>query len=211
VIRIVAGEFRGRRLAVGPGVRPTTERAREALFSILGGSVRGAKVLDAAAGSGALGFEALSRGAREACFVEADRRVARVLEENAVRTGLERRVRVFGGTVATFVRVERPSGYDVVFFDPPWADPVAAELGGLWAALAERGTFVVERGSGKEPWPEAPVEPDVRNYGRTTLFIYRRPGRGPAGAVAALEPGRGSSRGEEPEPVTAIDPPASRK
>ena len=74
MIRIVSGEFRGRRLAVAPDVRPTTERAREALFSILGEGVRGAKVLDAAAGSGALGFEALSRGAREIVFVEANRR-----------------------------------------------------------------------------------------------------------------------------------------
>lgn len=211
MIRIVAGELRGRRLAVGPGVRPTTERAREALFSILGGSVRGARVLDAAAGSGALGFEALSRGAREACFVEADRRVARVLEENAVRTGLERRVRVFGGAVSTFLRVERPSGYDFVFFDPPWADPVAAELAGLWAALAEGGTFVVERGSGKEPWPEAPVEPDVRRYGKTTLFIYTRPAHGAIGTAEPVESRGAPASGADAVPATAIDPPARRK
>mgnify|MGYP001036836683 CR=1 FL=1 len=116
MIRIVAGELRGRRLAVGPGVRPTTERAREALFSILGERVRGARVLDAAAGSGALGFEALSRGAREAVFVDADRRVARVLESNVLSARLECRASIVVRTVATFLSLDRPAGFDVVFF-----------------------------------------------------------------------------------------------
>jgi 16S rRNA (guanine966-N2)-methyltransferase len=160
-------------------VRPTTERAREALFSILGERVRGARVLDAAAGSGALGFEALSRGAREAVFVEADRRVARVLESNARNARLEERASVVLRTVATFVRLDRPAGFDLVFFDPPWADPVAEELEGLWGAVSPGGTFVVERGSGEDPWPAAPVEPDVRRYGKTALFLYRRPGTSP--------------------------------
>jgi 16S rRNA (guanine966-N2)-methyltransferase len=174
MIRIVAGELRGRRLAVAPGVRPTTERAREALFSILGESVRGARVLDAAAGSGALGFEALSRGAGEVVFVEADRRTAFVLEANAVAVGLSERARVFARTVATFLRIDRPAGFDFVFFDPPWADPVASDLDGLWNALSPGGTFVVERGSGENPWPGSPVEPVVRRYGTTVLHIFRR-------------------------------------
>jgi len=188
LIRIVAGELRGRRLAVGPGVRPTTERAREALFSILSDRVRGAKVLDAAAGSGALGFEALSRGAREVVFVEADRRVARVLAANVAVLGLERRATVAVRAVGAFLRTDRPEGFDLVLFDPPWAEPVAAELAGLWARVAPGGTFVVERGSGEDPWPGAPVPPDVRRYGATTLYLYRRPGDG-AGAIDRLERG----------------------
>jgi 16S rRNA (guanine966-N2)-methyltransferase len=174
VIRVVAGEFRGRRLAVGPGVRPTTERAREALFSIVGSGVRGARVLDAAAGSGALGFEALSRGAREVHFVEADRRVARVLDSNASVLGVNHRVRVAVRSVAAYLKLDRPAGFDLVFFDPPWADPVTGEMEGLWSALADEGTFVVERGSGGDPWPGAPVAPEVRKYGTTVLFLYRR-------------------------------------
>ncbi len=196
MIRIVAGELRGRRLAVGPGVRPTTERAREALFSILGERVRDARALDAAAGSGAVGFEALSRGAREVVFVEADRRVARVLEENAVATGLEKRAAIHVRTVATFLRVDRPSPFDVVFFDPPWADPVVDELEGLWAVLAAGGTFVVERGSEADPWPSAPVDPDVRRYGTTTLFLYRKPDASGAGPGAG---GGGQGRAGDPE------------
>ena len=176
MIRVVAGELRGRRLAVGPGVRPTTERAREALFNILGERVRGARVLDAAAGSGALGFEALSRGAREAVFVEADRRVGRVLAANVEAVGLGSRARVVARTVATYLVAERPTGFDIVFFDPPWADPVAAELEGLWATLGPGGTFVVERGSGVDPWPAAPRVPDTRRYGTTNLFLWSRSG-----------------------------------
>lgn len=189
MIRIVAGELRGRRLAVGPGVRPTTERAREALFSILAGRLRGARVLDAAAGSGALGFEALSRGAREVVFVEADRRVARVLSANLEALGVGRRAAVVVRAVEAYLRLDPPRGFDLVLFDPPWASPVTAELEGLWASVAPGGTFVVERGSGEEPWPGAPVAPDIRRYGTTTLFLYRRPeAAASAGAIDRPDP-----------------------
>lgn len=193
MIRIVAGELRGRRLAVAPGVRPTTERAREALFSILGERVRGARVLDAAAGSGALGFEALSRGAKAVVFVEVDRRTAALLESNAAAVRLAERVRVLVRPVATFLRVDRPATFDVVFFDPPWADPVASELEGLWGSLSPGGTFVVERGSGETVWPGSPVEPEVRRYGTTVLHIFRKT----ASASAAPE---GSPTGIDPAP-----------
>jgi len=188
VIRIVAGELRGRRLAVGPGVRPTTERAREALFSILSTRLPEARVLDAAAGSGALGFEALSRGAREVVFVEADRRVARVLSANLEALGVGRRAAVVVRAVEAFLRVDAPRGFDLVLFDPPWASPVTAVLGGLWESLAPGGTFVIERGSGEEPWPGAPVAPDVRRYGTTTFFLYRRPAAAFAEAIDPLDP-----------------------
>ena len=176
MIRIVAGELRGRRLGVGPGVRPTTERAREALFSILGDRVRGARVLDAAAGSGALGFEALSRGAASAVFVEADRRVAKVIEANVALLGAGDRATVVVRSVAAFLRIDPPTGFDLVFFDPPWAEPVASELDGLWRAVSPGGMFVLERGSGGDaPWPEPPRTPMTRRYGTTTLYLYSRP------------------------------------
>lgn len=194
MIRIVAGELGGRRLAVAAGVRPTTERAREALFSILGESLRGAKVLDAAAGSGALGFEALSRGARAVVFVEADRRTSAVLEANAAAVRLADRVRIVVRPVASFLKIDRPNGFDFVFFDPPWADPVLGELDGLWNALAPGGTFVVERGSGGNPWPGSPVEPEIRRYGTTVLAIFRRPDapvKNPEGGTVAIDPAVG--------------------
>ena len=197
MIRIVAGEYRGRRLGVGPGVRPTTERAREALFSILGDRVRGARVLDAAAGSGALGFEALSRGAASAVFVEKDLRVARALEANVTLVGAGDRAVVVVRPVAAFLRIDRPSGFDLVFFDPPWAEPVTSELDGLWSAVSPGGTFVLERGStGDDPWPEPPRRPMTRRYGTTTLYLYARPfdtEAGPDGA-ASSEAGEDGSR-----------------
>ncbi len=83
--RITGGEWRGRRLEVAPGIRPTTELARKAAFDMLGDAIRGARVLDACAGSGAYGLEALSRGAAHATFVEADRKVAEILRGNVER------------------------------------------------------------------------------------------------------------------------------
>ncbi len=87
MVRITGGTWRGRRLEVPRGVRPTTELARKAAFDILGEAIRGARVLDACAGSGAYGLEALSRGAAHATFVEADREAAGVLRENVERLG----------------------------------------------------------------------------------------------------------------------------
>ena len=87
MVRITGGAWRGRRLEVPLGIRPTTELARKAAFDILGDAIRGARVLDACAGSGAYGLEALSRGAAHATFVEADRKVAEVLRGNVERLG----------------------------------------------------------------------------------------------------------------------------
>lgn len=87
MVRITGGTWRGRRLEVPSGIRPTTELARKAAFDILGDAVLGARVLDACAGSGAYGLEALSRGATHATFVEADREVARILRGNVERLG----------------------------------------------------------------------------------------------------------------------------
>lgn len=102
MVRITGGEWRGRRLEVPEGIRPTTELARKAAFDILGEAIRGARVLDACAGSGAYGLEALSRGAAHATFVEADRRVAEVLRGNVERLGAGERSLVEGAAVARF-------------------------------------------------------------------------------------------------------------
>ncbi len=94
MLRLTGGVWRGRRLEVPDGIRPTTELARKAAFDILGEAIRGARVLDACAGSGAYGLEALSRGAAHATFVEADREVAKVLWGNVERLGAGERSRV---------------------------------------------------------------------------------------------------------------------
>ncbi len=102
MVRITGGEWRGRRLAVPRGIRPTTELARKAAFDILGEAIRGARVLDACAGSGAYGLEALSRGAAHATFVESDREVAEILRGNVDRLGAAATSRLEVTSVARF-------------------------------------------------------------------------------------------------------------
>lgn len=184
--RIVAGVAGGRRLAVprGSGTRPTSERAREALFSTLEahrGGLAGARVLDLYAGSGAVGLEALSRGAAAVLLVESNPRAVAVLRGNV------RAVRLAGATVAAD-RVERVlatepgrPAYDVVFADPPYAVP-ALTLRELLAAAVRRGWIaddafvVVERATreGEFDWPAGWRTLAARRYGDATLW-YGRP------------------------------------
>ena len=127
-MRVVGGSARGRRLQAPKGrtVRPTSDRTREAIFNVLEsrGGVEGARVLDLFAGTGALGIEALSRGAASATFVERDRAAASVIRDNLASLGLDGRVAVADATA--FVRREQ-GHYDIAFADPPydfdaWAD-----------------------------------------------------------------------------------------
>ena len=144
-MRVVAGEFGGRRLATPPGrgTRPTADRVREALFSMLG-DVSGAHVLDLFAGSGALGIEALSRGAASAAFVESDARAAAVVRRNLDSLGLRAEVR--RQDALRFLAAAEGS-FDLVLADPPYdsasriAGPLAERLPGV---LAEGGRIVTE-------------------------------------------------------------------
>ena len=181
-VRIVAGELRGRRLAVpnGRSLRPTSDRVREALFSILGASVRGARVLDAYSGTGALGFEALSRGAREVTFIEADPSIARRLEENARRLGVAPRCRVRRGLVLDLIAGAAERGpFDLVFADPPYGS--VAEISDFLGSatqgevLAAGGSLVIERGS-RDPETDIPGLERTRSqrYGSTRLDFYGR-------------------------------------
>jgi 16S rRNA (guanine966-N2)-methyltransferase len=178
VTRIVAGTAGGRRLKVPPkGTRPTSERVREALFNALetAGELDGAHVLDLYAGSGALGLEALSRGAAGALFVEADRRAVDVLRGNVAALGLGGTVRA--GQVEAVVAAPAPRPYDLVLADPPYAvDPaalrnvLAALAAGGW--LGESALVVVERAArdGAPDWP-AGFEPSrEKKYGDTAVF-----------------------------------------
>jgi 16S rRNA (guanine966-N2)-methyltransferase len=180
VTRIVAGAAGGRRLAVPPaGTRPTSDRVREALFSALvhDPGLDGAAVLDLCAGSGALGLEALSRGAAHVLFVESDRRAAAVLRRNVAAVGLPGAVvRAAGAAAVLAAPAER--AYDVLLLDPPYALPDAEVAGWLAAAaahgwLAPDASAVVERPTrgGAFAWP-APLEATrERRYGETTLHF----------------------------------------
>jgi 16S rRNA (guanine966-N2)-methyltransferase len=182
VTRIVAGEVGGRRLAVPPGdrTRPTSDRAREALFGSLAAllELTGARVLDLFAGSGAVGLEAVSRGAAAALLIDSDARAAATAKENAAALGLTDRVTVRRD------RVERalagpPAPHDLVFADPPYAladDELARILARLaegW--LAPDAVLVVERSSrGAGPrWPRGVEALKQRRYGEGTLWYGR--------------------------------------
>lgn len=118
-MRVIAGELRSRQLKSlkGNDVRPTPDRLREALFSILTGQIEGATFLDAYAGTGAVGIEALSRGAAYAVFLEKDAAAARVIEENLTALGLTRRAMVVKGAVSQTLARQRA---DIAFLDPPF-------------------------------------------------------------------------------------------
>ena len=180
--RIVAGTHRGRRLAVpsGTATRPTADRAREGMFSSLQSLVdlEGAHFLDLYAGSGALGLEALSRGAARATLVESDERAAAVLRGNAERLGLpadvvERPVEQF---LAGDPAADGGAPYDVVALDPPYELDVDPVLAALLPWLAEDAVVVVERRTrGASPtWPDGLVEERSRTYGEATLWYGSR-------------------------------------
>ncbi|WP_414944990.1 16S rRNA (guanine(966)-N(2))-methyltransferase RsmD [Amycolatopsis sp. cmx-11-32] len=176
--RIVAGTAGGRRLKVPPkGTRPTSERVREALFNALevAGELRGAQVLDLYAGSGALGLEALSRGAAGALFVEHDRRAVEVLKGNVAALGLGGTVRA--GTVESVVAAPAPGMFDIVLADPPYAvdstrlgEVMAALAAGQW--VADGALVVIERAArdGEPDWPPGFEPMRTKRYGDTALY-----------------------------------------
>jgi len=122
-MRIIAGSLKGRRLSAPPGqdVRPTSDSLRETLFNILASGVAGARVLDAFAGTGAVGLEALSRGARHVTFVEREPRVIKVLEQNVAACGAANACAIIRGDFTTAARRMIASGsIDLAFLDPPY-------------------------------------------------------------------------------------------
>jgi 16S rRNA (guanine966-N2)-methyltransferase len=184
VTRIVAGSLGGRRLVVPPkGTRPTSERVREAMFSTITSrlSLDGARVLDLYAGSGALGIEALSRGAGYALFVESNRRAAAVLSENLAALGL-REAHVVAVSAQALAARPPDEPFDLLLADPPYAlsgESLSGVLSSLNGAgwLAPGALLAVERParSAELAWPEG-VEPvTTRRYGDTLVCYGRRP------------------------------------
>jgi 16S rRNA (guanine966-N2)-methyltransferase len=172
-LRITGGEFGGRRIRVPRGardLRPTTERAREAIFSILG-DISGARVADLFCGSGALGIEALSRGAAEATLIDTRPAAAR---RNLESLGLTERARAVRADAGRFLRRADEGAFDLLLCDPPYrlADRLAADLDPLIRrALAKGGRVMVE-----SP-PARPLELSLpllteRTYGDTMVRIY---------------------------------------
>jgi 16S rRNA (guanine966-N2)-methyltransferase len=133
VLRIIAGTLKGRRIDTPdwPGLRPTSDRLRETLFNVLGPRVAGARFLDAFAGTGAVGIEALSRGAAQVTFVDADSRAVRLIESNLARCGVKDRYVIIRAGLASFAA--RRETFELLFLDPPYGQ---ADLTGSLEAAA---------------------------------------------------------------------------
>lgn len=180
-VRVSGGELRGRGLLVPPGARPTEGRVREALFSIWGERLSGARFLDLFAGSGVVGLEALGRGAGEVLAVDSDPRTVRTVQRNAETLGVSRfavRQLALPAGLAR-LRAERAGPFDLAFADPPYA---FAEYGQLLEGAApllaagEEAEVAVEHSSRSE-LPETAgglFRFDVRRYGESSLSFYRR-------------------------------------
>jgi 16S rRNA (guanine966-N2)-methyltransferase len=180
-VRVIAGELGGRRLVAprGRDTRPTSDRVREALFMSLE-PLSGLGVVDLFAGSGALGIEALSRGAERVDFVEADAAARRVLETNLAALGLEARARIWRlrlpGQLDRLARVLESA--DLVLLDPPYGGELAsATLAALGRRNLSSGVRVVVEHHDKDSVPEragALIRTRVRRYGETTISVYAR-------------------------------------
>jgi 16S rRNA (guanine(966)-N(2))-methyltransferase RsmD len=177
-MRIIAGTLKGRRLQTPrwEGLRPTSDRLRETLFDILGARVEGALVLDGFAGTGAVGIEALSRGASEVVFVEQDDRAARLIAENLRRCGVSDGYAIIR---ADFGRLSRPAGrrlFDLIVLDPPYGGPERDRcLARAASWLAPSGLLVLEHARRREAPSVAGglVRVRVVEAGDSALSFYR--------------------------------------
>jgi 16S rRNA (guanine(966)-N(2))-methyltransferase RsmD len=187
LIRICGGEAKGRmvRTPVGLGVRPTSEKVREAVFDILGPRIEGALFYDLFAGTGAMGIEALSRGARQVLFVESSRKVEMVIRSNATGSGFANRFMVWAGDFLDFCNEAREGHHetpDIVYVDPPYAienhlDLIKGVARTKWhrknpdmLVIMERPSRRVEFDPGDLPHPFRVT--DTRKYGDTNLVFF---------------------------------------
>lgn len=182
-MRIVGGIYGGRRLSAPPGrgTRPTSDRVREALFSILEaragegtGALAGARVLDLFAGSGALGLEALSRGAASAVFVDSAQAAVEAVRANLAALGLDAPVHRRDAPTALRDAALRGDAYDLVFLDPPYrpAAGLAAQLCKALPAVLAPGARVVAESDRRAPLPLGLAVHDERRYGDTLIRIH---------------------------------------
>ena len=177
-MRIIGGIHRNRKLSTPKGqkTRPTSERLRESVFNICQGWIEGAHVLDLFAGSGAIGLEALSRGAVEATFVDKDRNALRCLQQNAADLQLEEQTHVIGGDVfRTLERLyEDGQHFDLIYVDPPYNKGFGKQALAfleMHNLLTEDGTLFIEEAE-KLPDPKTLKLIKIRNVGSSFLYEY---------------------------------------
>jgi len=179
-LRIISGSLKGRYVSTGEeaNFRPTQERVRESVAEIVKKKILGAAAADLCAGSGAFGFEMLSRGAKSVDFVEADGRLADKIAANAAALGVTEKIKVIRDDVSRFAGTSA-NRYDVIFYDPPYDVAELQELvPKLLSLLTESGMLIYERRRGrKEKTPDTIGKTniaDVRIYSDTVIEIYKR-------------------------------------
>lgn len=175
-MRVIAGRFKGRRLKppTWEGLRPTSDKLRETLFNILAGRIEGARVVDGFAGTGAVGIEAVSRGAAHVTFVDDDRRAAALTAANINVCGAGASVTIETGDVATVLR-RHTAAFDVIWLDPPYGHDSSEALEAAAGALAPGGVVVLERATRREPpVPAALVRIRDVKSGDSTLTFFAR-------------------------------------
>ena len=177
-MRVITGSARGRVLTTLEGndvVRPTTDKVKEAMFSIIQFDIEGRRVLDLFAGAGQLGIEALSRGARKAVFVDLSRESIKVVNENLEHCNLKENATVFNGDGLSYLKTTREK-FDIVFIDPPYKKQLTAKALSLVLNVLNDGGIIVCETDIKEELPEAIGEYTVAKqdtYSKTKLTIYR--------------------------------------
>jgi len=181
-VRVITGSARGRKLKAPPGLstRPTTDWVKESVFNIIQFDIEGRRALDIFAGSGQMGIEALSRGARECVFVDNDKNAVKAVNENLKALGFAEISTVFEKDYKAFVKSEKGK-FDLVFLDPPYGDghiAKALELFSAFDILSDGGIIICE-GMREEKLPEAVgklAKSHEYLYGRTKISLYKRAG-----------------------------------
>lgn len=176
-VKILSGEFGGRKIEAPNTSRthPMSERVRNALMNSIGSEVRGAKVLDVFAGTGALGLEALSRGAHDAVFTERDRIAQKVLAKNITALGVEDRTVIIRTSAGNWIETSKNQQFDLIFADPPYYDVQFSTVSDLFGLLKPGALMVLSHpGRGEVPTKNGVVVVDNRSYGNAYLTFYRR-------------------------------------
>lgn len=177
-MRVITGEARGRRLVSleGEDVRPTADRVKEGMFNIIQFELEGSNVLDLFAGSGQLGIEALSRGAKHCAFVDSSNRSLDVVRENLKSVGFEKRAGVFQGDAKMYVSLSREK-FDIVFLDPPYNQKlIDAVLPSVAEKVNDNGVIICETAF-DEVLPETAGDFEINReykYGKIKLTTYRK-------------------------------------
>jgi 16S rRNA (guanine966-N2)-methyltransferase len=178
-MRIIAGRLKGRRLKAPAwdGLRPTSDKLRETLFNILAPRIEGARVLDGYAGTGAVGIEAISRGAAHVTFVEQDRRAVALIDENLTACGVDGGYTIHRGDTATVLPGLGANAFDLILLDPPYdIRTLTAVLDASARTLTRDGLVVLEHATRRQPEPSVLLEPvrQVKSGDSTLTFLVAR-------------------------------------